>query len=330
MMSANTKTKNTMTLTNIKKLLKRDLNSVEQLISNSCVSGVSIINEIISYLLNTKGKMIRPITNILSAYICKYPEQAHINLSAAIELIHTATLLHDDVIDNANLRRGVTTVNYKWGNKPAVLVGDFLITKASQIIASINNTEILNIFTSTTCIIAEGEMLQFVNRNNINIKETTYLEIITKKTAKLFETAAISAAILSDCSLEIKNHMANYGLHLGIAFQLINDLIDCQTINQEAAYKDIQEGNITLPIIFLLANGTQQEKNLVQEIINTKYTKLLPLLQTAIASSKAIAYTIDLAKKEASLAKEALSNFVNSAYKTAAIELLDLVIAYKY
>jgi octaprenyl-diphosphate synthase len=320
-----------MHLNNIKKLIQQDLNRTKQLIHNSYTSKSPLINEITLHLINTEGKMIRPVASILSAHLCGYTEQDHLKLASSIELIHTATLLHDDVIDNANLRREKISTNYKWGNKPAILTGDFLMAKASQIITTINNQDILNLFTSTTCTIVEGEMLQFANRNNINISETTYLDIISKKTAALFEAATITPAILANCPLTIKHNIANYGSHLGISFQLMNDLLDYQeTTDHFPSYKDIQEGNITLPIIFLLANGTQQEKNLVQEIINTKDTKLLPLLHTAIASSKAIAYTIDLAKKEASLAKEALSNFVNSAYKTAAIELLDLVIAYKH
>ena len=314
-----------MKFADIKNLIKTGLDKTTLLIQTSCTTNVSLLEDIITYLMKQQGKMIRPIITILCSYLCNYKENEIINISAALELIHNATLLHDDIIDNANIRRGQMPINCKWGNDTTVLVGDFLLAKASQIIASINNTEILKIISATTCTIAEGELLQLTNRNNINISEQTYLEIITKKTAVLFETTATIPAVLANSSAEIKNNLSSYGLHLGIAFQLINDLTDYQKDRGENIYKDLKEGFLTLPLIYLLSNGNKKEKSLIQEIINTKEPKLLRQLSEIITNSNAVAYTIELIKKEAKLAKQAILDFEGSIYKTALIDLIDYI-----
>ncbi len=325
-----------MNITNIKNLVQSDLAASKQLITNSCNSNVPLINNIISYLLNNDGKLIRPLITILCSHLCDYTGKEHLNIAAALELIHAASLLHDDIIDNATLRRGQITANYKWNNDAAVLAGDFLLAKSSQIIASINNTEILTTLATATSTIVEGEMLQLINKNNIDITETTYIQIISAKTAKLFEMAATLPTMLTHCSTDIKRNLATYGLHLGIAFQLIDDLLDYdyqKTAPNKLGKiigKDLNEGKLTLPIIYLLAHGSTKEKILTKEVINTKTPELLPELQTAIASSGAIAYTIGLVNKEATLAKQAISSFVSSAYKDAACDLVNFIISRDY
>lgn len=306
-----------MNFADINTLVALDLIASKNFIVNHSRSNVPLINDIMSHLLNGNSKLMRPLVAILCSYLCGYRGQEHINIAAALELIHTATLLHDDIIDNSDLRRGQLTTNYKWGNEAAVLAGDFLLAKAGGIFTAINNIEILQTVNATICAIVEGEILQLANKNNLAIDKTTYLQTIAAKTAKLFELAAILPAILTDSAPDIKNNIASFGRHFGLAFQLIDDLHD---------YQDLLEGNLTLPIIYLLHNGTKQEKLFINAIINTKDRSLLPELQIIIASSGAIAYTIKHAKREAILAKEALSTFANSIYKDAACCLIDFII----
>ena len=310
-----------MNFSDIKALVEPDLIASKKIIAASCYSNVPLIIDISSHLLNSNSKQIRPLITILCSYLCDYRGEQHINIAAALELIHTATLLHDDVIDNSKLRRGQTTANYRWGNDTAVLIGDFFLAKSSQIITALNNIEILKTVNATICDIVEGELLQLANKNNLAITQKTYLQIISAKTAKLFELAAALPATLADCSQDVKKNIAAYGMHLGIAFQLTDDLLDPQ---------DLTEGNLTLPIIYLLTHGSKQEKNFIKEVIHTQAKEVMPELQTIIASSGAIAYTIKHAKQEATLAKEALSTFANSIYKDAAYCLIDFIISRDY
>lgn len=316
-----------MELSNIQALIQPELNDVTQLINEHSLSTISSIKQIITPFVTNPGKMIRPTISILAANLAGNYSHKHKILATAIELLHLATLLHDDVIDNAKFRRNTSSINQQWGNKATILVGDFLLAKAAQLISSLNNTEIFKLFTTATTIIAEGEMLQLANNHNLTIKETTYFNIISQKTAKLFEITALAAANLTNCSIAIKTNLASYGLHFGLAFQLLNDLMDYYPAKQQTNFiaNDLQNGIITLPIIYIVKNGTAAEQQLLEDIMTQQNQELLAKLQTIIASSGAIAYTKELAQQELNLAKQALEHFVSTPYKIAAIELLEAV-----
>lgn len=323
-----------MNFAGITKLIQADLTLVKDLIQANCSSQVPLINTVALHLANNAGKMLRPIVTILCAKIAGLNNNAHIQIAAALEMLHTATLLHDDIVDNANLRRGNITANYSWGNDVAVLAGDFLLAKAAHNIAVLNNPTLSAQLTNAMCSIAEGEVLQLLNKNNVEISQDTYLQIIAKKTASLFIMAATLPAILNNCDPEIIEHLASYGKHLGIAFQLIDDLLDYQVEHNNTGKNigaDLQEGKITMPVINLLSLGNAKDKQLLQRILETQDLKLLPELQTAIAKTGAIAYTKSLAEQEIAQAKLAISKVINdSAYKKAAVSLLDFIIARNY
>ena len=244
-----------MKLKQIKKTTEKDFKEVNKLINYSLYSKVSLINNIEKYITESEGKRIRPLIVLLITQALGYKKLNHILLSVVIEFIHTATLLHDDVVDESSKRRGKITTNIQWGNKTAILVGDFLYSRAFQIMTKIKNQKILNIIAKTTNIIAEGEVLQLLSQNNENITELEYLNIIYRKTAILFETAASTSAILTKCSQKIYENISKYGKHLGMAYQLVDDLLD-YTSQEEKFGKvlgnDLKEGKTTLPLIYLI------------------------------------------------------------------------------
>ena len=319
-----------MQLEEIKSIVKSEYLQVERLIGSGFTTHITFINEVSSSLIKSGGKRLRPLVVLLCTRALGYKDNQHIPIAAAIELIHSATLFHDDVIDDSILRRGEKTANYIWGNEAAVLIGDFLYSKACQLIVNSSNKELLRILANATNIITTGEILQLLNQKNQNLTEETYFEIIRTKTAKLFEAAAELSAVLTDSSSETRITMTQYGLHLGIAFQIIDDLLDYQDNSNNKLGKnigdDFAKGKLTLPIIYLLKNGSQKEKTFIEKAIKNGDVKSFGEVQNTILNSNAIEYTINIAKQEASLAKNALTTLNDSTYKDAAMALVDFVV----
>ncbi|MDH5369927.1 MAG: polyprenyl synthetase family protein, partial [Gammaproteobacteria bacterium] len=285
---------------------------------------VALINQIGSHIINSGGKRLRPIIHLLCAKALAYEGSQHIDLSAIIEFIHTATLLHDDVVDNSDLRRGEDTANALWGNAASVLVGDFLYSRAFEMMVEIDRMTIMAILSKATNTIAEGEVLQLLNCHDPDTTEERYLEVIHNKTAKLFESASELAAVICDRPPEQQQAMAKYGMHLGCAFQLIDDVLDYTSSAEDMGKNlgdDLSEGKPTLPLIYAMRNGSSVQATMIREAIENGGLDKIEQIHDAIHNSGAIEYTSNCAKNEAKLAIESLNVLTDSAYKDALIFL---------
>ncbi len=322
-----------MPLESIRTLVKADLESTDSFIISCLASNIPMVKDIIEYILTCGGKRIRPLVLLLSAKALAHRGQKHIELAAVIELIHTATLLHDDVVDGSTLRRGHKTANNVWGNDASVLVGDFLYSRAFQIVVDVKHETVLDIFARATPFIAEGEILQLVNCNNPDTSEEFYFNIIERKTAKLFEIAAQLGAVLSsDCEEKIEA-MRQFGLHLGLAFQLIDDAIDYSQsadITGKNVGQDISEGKTTLPLIHAMRKSKGADLKLLRDAIETGSSKRLADILGIIESTDAIKYTADTAKQHALQAKQALMYIAETPYRAALETLSDFAVERKY
>ena len=309
-----------MDITTVQSLVKNDMQAVNALIRERLHSEVPLINQLGHYIVNSGGKRLRPILLLLSAHHFAYSGEHHISLAAVIEFIHTATLLHDDVVDASELRRGQQTANSIWGNEASVLVGDFLYSRAFQMMVEIQNMRVMEVLAQTTNIIAEGEVLQLLNCHEPETTEEKYLQVIRSKTAKLFEAATQLGAIISQQPYEYEQSMAKYGMHLGTAFQLIDDVLD-YSANQEEMGKnvgdDLAEGKPTLPLIYALRQGTPAQQHLLREAITQGGKEYINQVIAAIDSTKALHYTAECAKKEAEYAMQALAKLPISPYTEA-------------
>jgi octaprenyl-diphosphate synthase len=322
-----------MPLESIRNLVGEDLESIDRFIISQLESHIPLVKQIIEYVLTCGGKRIRPLILLLSAKALSPNAQKHIDLAAVIELIHTATLLHDDVVDSSTLRRGHKTAHTIWGNDTSVLVGDFLYSRAFQIVVDLKHQTILEIFAKATHYIAEGEILQLVNCHNPDTTEIFYFDIIQRKTAKLFEIAAELGAILSSDAKQDIMALHDYGLHLGLAYQLIDDALDySQTTDHTGKNvgQDIAEGKTTLPLIHAMQKSHSADLALLRQAIQTgSYDKLEAILEI-IESTDAIKYTADTAKYHAQKAKQALSYLHFTPYRQALEELSDFVVERTY
>jgi len=318
-----------MPLKSIRNLVKTDLDATDNFICNELASDVPLINELMGYILSAGGKRIRPLLVLLTANSFDNQTRQHIELAAAIELIHTATLLHDDVVDNSDLRRGKKTAKSIWGNEASVLVGDFLYSRAFQLIVKLKNLEILDIFSSATNIIAEGEVLQLVNCHNPDTTEKAYFDVIERKTAKLFEVATETGAALSTSDKQQWAALKNYGLNLGIAYQLIDDALDYSSSAEELGKSignDLTEGKPTLPMIYALRNGKTSEIKLLRTAIENGSTKDLESIIEIIENTGSIKYTANAAKDYALLASKSLIQMPDSHYSKALNKLTEFVV----
>jgi len=317
-----------MTLSEIKQLIATDIQATDQLILTKLASDVVLINQIGHYIINNGGKRLRPLLVLLCAKACHYEGHQHLTMAAVIEFIHTSTLLHDDVVDESDTRRGNKTANEVWGNAASVLVGDFLYSRAFEMMVEPQNMRIMQVMSEATNVIAEGEVLQLLNCHDADTTTERYMEVIHRKTAKLFEAATQMGPILSE-KLELEDAFIAYGKHLGAAFQLIDDVLD-YTADQEILGKnigdDLAEGKPTLPLIYVLETGTEAEKEIIRRAIETEGIKLLEEVHQIIQSSGAIEHTRQVALNEAKLAKQALEHLEASDYKTALIALADLAV----
>jgi octaprenyl-diphosphate synthase len=301
-------------------LVTDDRQAVDTLIRERLHSEVVLINQISHYIINSGGKRLRPIILLLAARAYGYEGTDHHELAAVVEFIHTATLLHDDVVDASDMRRGKETVNNVWGNEASVLVGDFLYSRSFQMMVSVQNMRVMEILADATNTIAEGEVMQLLNIHNPDLDEAGYLEVICSKTAKLFESAAELGAVLAERSDKEQKALAAYGMHLGIAFQLIDDALDYSATTEELGKNigdDLAEGKPTLPLIYVMQNGNAEQADLVRRAVENGGKDEIDAVKAAIESTGAIAYTSRSAEREANKAIAALSILSDSPYKEA-------------
>jgi octaprenyl-diphosphate synthase len=304
----------------VRSLIAADMDRVNDLIQRRLHSDVVLIDQLGHYIVNSGGKRLRPALVLLSAGAYSYTGDQHINLAAIIEFIHTACLLHDDVVDASRLRRGQETANQRWGNEASVLVGDFLYSRAFQMLVEVDSMRIMHIMSETTNTIAEGEVQQLLNRHDPDTTQERYLQVIFKKTAKLFEAAARTGAIISGAGEEQELAMAAYGRHVGIAYQLIDDVLDYSASSDKLGKNigdDLAEGKPTLPLIHAMSHSPAPQAKLIRHAIETGGLKELGEIQAAIEETGAIAYTAQLAREEADKALAAIADLPRTAYLDA-------------
>ncbi len=304
----------------IKNLTSAEATAVDQLILNELSSDVVLINQIGHYIISNGGKRLRPMLLLLTAKALGEVQEAHLILAAVVEFIHTATLLHDDVVDESALRRGQESANAVWGNAASVLVGDYLYSSAFEMMVRTHNMRVMEILSKTTTAIAEGEVLQLLNCNNPETTEQKYLEVIARKTAILFSAATRLGAVISNAAPSTEEALAAYGQHLGVAFQLIDDALDYKA-SKEALGKnlgdDLAEGKPTLPLIYAIAHGTPEESQIIINAIKNGSRESFVEVYGIVKSTQAIEYTEQQAQQQAQLAVDALHCLEDSIYKQA-------------
>jgi octaprenyl-diphosphate synthase len=301
-----------------------DLAAVDALILERLSSDVVLINQLGHYIIGAGGKRVRPLLVVLAARAAGYADQDHIPLAAIIEFIHTATLLHDDVVDASDLRRGRETANHVFGNEAAVLTGDFLYSRAFQMMAELDRMTVMKLMADTTNVIAEGEVLQLLNQHDPDTTEARYYDVIYRKTARLFETAGQLGALLTHGTATQEAALAAYGRHLGNAFQLVDDALDYAADPNETGKNlgdDLAEGKPTLPLLHVLAKGSDLDKARVRTAIEEGSRAELPAILNAIESTDAIPYTLAAARNEADAAARALDVFPDSVYRQSLADL---------
>ena len=313
----------------INQLIAPDMAAVNQVIREQLHSDVALVSQISEYIINAGGKRIRPVLVLLMANAYAYQGKHHYDLAAIVEFIHTATLLHDDVVDESSMRRGRQTANALFGNAASVLVGDFLYSRAFQMMVNIDSMQVMRILADATNVIAEGEVLQLLNMHDPDVTEERYLEVIRCKTAKLFEAAAEIGALISGATAEQIASAGEYGRSLGTAFQLIDDVLDYSGKAEEIGKNvgdDLREGKPTLPLIYLMKHGTQDERALVKACIEEGDESKFDAILSAITQSGALAYTKDQADQAAARAANAIIALPESPYKQALQDLAYLAV----
>ncbi len=309
-----------MKIEDIYALIEKDMEQVNTCIKSKLSSEVVLINQVGQYIVHSGGKRLRPVLHLLTANAFQYKGTQHIECASLIEFIHTATLLHDDVVDASELRRGQDTANAVFGNEASVLVGDFLYSRAFQMMVEIDQMRIMDILANATNTIAEGEVQQLLNVHDPDTTEARYLQVIHDKTAKLFESATQLAAVLSQQAETVEKAIADYGMHLGTAFQLIDDVLDYSHSSDEIGKNigdDLAEGKPTLPLIFTMRNGTPEQNNLMRDVIEHGGRERFDEVKQILTDVGAIAYTEQTARSEADKAIECLSVLPDTIYKEA-------------
>jgi octaprenyl-diphosphate synthase len=304
----------------IKNLTTIEAKAVDQLIINELSSDVILINQMGHYIVGNGGKRLRPMLLLLAAKALGGVNDNHLILAAVIEFIHTATLLHDDVVDESDLRRGKESANAVWGNAASVLVGDYLYSSAFEMMVRTGKLRVMEILSKTTTAIAEGEVLQLLNCNNPETTEEKYLEVIARKTAILFSAATRLGAVLANTTTEVEDSLAEYGQQLGIAFQLIDDALDYKANKEELGKNlgdDLAEGKPTLPLIYAIQQGTAEEADIIIDAIKNGKREAFNAVYAVVQRTQAIAYTEQRADECAQKAIDALNVLPDSEYKTA-------------
>lgn len=319
-----------MDLAAVRALNQADMDAVNNIITAQLNSDVALINQLGFYIINSGGKRLRPQLAVLAARALGYNGDKHHLLAAIVEFIHTATLLHDDVVDESMTRRGRDTANALFGNEASVLVGDFLYTRAFQLMVKTESMRVLEVLADATNVIAEGEVLQLMNCNDPNTTEASYFQVIYSKTAKLFEAATQLSAVLAGQSAEIEQAAADYGRYLGNAFQLVDDLLDytsdAETMGKDAG-DDLAEGKPTLPLLYAMWNTDADNAELIRSAIEEggRRDALEPIL-TIMKDTQALEYTRNKALEQRDLAIQALDSFPESDYKEALKALAHLAV----
>ncbi len=310
--------------------VKPDLERIEAEIAAHLDSTVPLISRVGNYIMNSGGKRLRPLLMILSARLCGYEGDEDITLAVVFEYLHAATLLHDDVVDKAELRRGQPAANTIWGNPAVVLIGDYLYSKSILLTVGYRNLKILDVISRTTTIMAEGEVLQLVNSDNLEITIPEYMEVITRKTAVLIQAACQVGAIFGGATGEQEKAMASFGENLGLAFQLTDDALDYIGTEEEFGKpigNDLQEGNVTLPLIHALNKSNSEARSRLLELVTadeigeSEFKEVKDIVQ----ASGGIEYTLNLARKHIDAAKDALSIFDDNSTKQVLIDIADYI-----
>ena len=319
--------------------VEQEFQAVNQLIKSQLSSDVPLVEKIAHYIVESGGKRMRPLLVLLSykaltshTEISSQPaleETGFCKLATIIEFLHTATLLHDDVVDTSNMRRGRSTANAKWGNAPSVLVGDFLYSRAFQMMVDIGSVPVMHVLSNATNVIAEGEVFQLMNCKNPDVTEAAYFEVIKNKTAMLFQAASHSAAILANANSDECENLKQFGLQIGLAFQLVDDMLD-YVGNSETMGKnvgdDLAEGKPTLPLIYAMQNGTAEQSSLIRKAIRSGDTTRLDEICTAVVNSGALAYTEAAARLCYDKACASIAALPHSRYKDALLGLAKLAV----
>ncbi len=313
-------TTSTVDIAHVQSLVAEEIAAVDHLIETRLYSEVALINQLSHYIIGSGGKRLRPVLTLLAAKAVGYTGTRHIDIAVIIELIHTATLLHDDVVDSSKMRRGQKTANLVWGSEASVLVGDFLYSRAFQMTVELQNMRFLEILADSTNTIAKGEVMQLMNCHNPDTTEQYYLDTIYNKTAKLFEAAAELGVVVKGGKPELETALACYGRHLGTAFQLVDDALDYSASPAQMGKNigdDLAEGKPTLPLLYAMWKGNTEQARIMHEAIEQGSLKHIEAISAAIESTGAITYTFALAKAEAAKAKEALGGLPPSPYLDA-------------
>ncbi|MBG9998732.1 octaprenyl diphosphate synthase [Pseudoalteromonas sp. NSLLW24] len=314
----------------IQALIESDMNDVNQLIHAQMRSDVALVNQLGLYIVSSGGKRVRPMLAILAAKALGYQGKDHITLATIVEFIHTATLLHDDVVDESNLRRGTPTANAEFGNAASVLVGDFIYTRSFQLMVGLGKMQIMQILADATNIIAEGEVLQLMNCNDPDTTEASYMQVIYSKTAKLFEAATGLAAIITEQDQTTLDALNLYGMHLGTAFQLVDDVLDYNADAEQLGKNigdDLAEGKPTLPLIYAMQHGSEQQTQLIRDAIeHSNGMEHLEEILSALKQTNALEFTMQKAELEADKAIACLDFLAESDYKQALISLARIAV----
>lgn len=317
----------------LRQAVASNLDAVNQLIIDELRSDVALIEQIGHHLINAGGKRLRPLVVLQVAEACGYKGDDHIRLAVIIEFIHTATLLHDDVVDTSQLRRGKPTANDQWGNAPSVLVGDFLYSRAFQLLVGLGEMDIMKIMANTTNIISEGEVEQLINRGNSQLSEEAYLKVVHRKTAQLFEGASQAAATLSTNDPAIQESMRLFGYHLGMAFQLVDDALDYSG-EQHALGKnigdDLSEGKVTLPLIYAMQHGSPSEARRIREAIDNGGTTAIREIGEIVARCGGLEYTAALARRYSEKGLAAVNNIPASPATESLREMASFAVQRQY
>jgi octaprenyl-diphosphate synthase len=310
-------------------IVKQDSQAVDDLIRANLNSEVPLVEEIAEYLIEAGGKRLRPLLVLLCAKACKYQGHHHVKLAAVIEFLHTAMLLHDDVVDDSDLRRGRETVNTAWGNAPSVLVGDFLHSRAFEMMVDIGNIRVMRILSRATNVIAEGEVQQLSFIRNPATTEAQYMEIISRKTAMLFQAAAHVGAVIAGADEKTEHALRDYGLHLGIAFQMVDDQLDYLGTPNELGKNigdDLAEGKMTLPLIVAMRNAKPDQKAFVENAIRNGGVENFPEMLQLVHATGALKYTSEQANSQRCKAMGCLSNVADSEFKDSMSTLINFVV----
>lgn len=311
----------------------QDLDAVNRIIRQQMNSDVALVGRIAEYIINAGGKRIRPVLVLLMAKALGYQGSHHQTLAATIEFIHTATLLHDDVVDESELRRGIPSANALFGNASSVLVGDFLYTRAFQMMVSVGDMRILDVLADATNLIAEGEVLQLMNVRNTDIDEEAYFRVIYAKTAKLFEASSVIGALVADAEEDKVEAAARFGRALGMAFQLIDDMLDYagnSDVMGKNVGNDLKEGKMTLPVIYLMKNGSSEQKAFIRRSVENRDESCFAGVSDAVRSSGALEYTYRKARQSVTEAVQALSALNSGQYKKSLLELSSFSVERKF